>query len=870
MVKKLLLALYFVCFSFWVNAQEKDYYSALDQFLEHKTERNFQLLVNTSDTLQTPNPESKLAKVILDCNIAYYLEKKGLLHQAISRYKNAIDLLAKSKLMDYDIVNYAMIPLGNLYTKTNAYQEAENLIKGYISLSRKQNNTQNLRAGLINLSVPLQNQGKYQQAIALLEEAKVLAPQNINIKINLATNYVSIGDYKKANDIALQVLKEDSSQINAYKLLSQIALLENDTNKAVTLLLTALQIQQKQPTINYRNLAKTRITLAQAYLINQEQDLVIQQLDKVYAHWITQKIPGALPKTATLIAENTLLDALDLHAQVLLQKQDPKMALLAYRLAAQVSDLLNQPQLSQQSRLVLEASDKKRSESRIAILYNLYQETNDIAQLEKALYISDRSKSSLLSEATRDQTLLNRYTQDSLVIIFRQQQENIAQLERLLVEYRNSSQIEILEKTQNLYTKELLAKKKSRELLSKKYPELNRIKSPITLKDLQAKTLYTKNTVVSYFFGFKSVYQFVIGPDTLEFIQLAQNQETRDQLFNNCALYNTYFTNASAILNDPSGFCQQSLNLYQKLRLPKSQQLVIIPDGILSFIPFKTLLTQKATSTKFETMPFLVRDSRVSWQLSLYEYLKPYTSIIKNASVLGVFPVFDTTDLALTHSKDEAAAIQNTFPSALLMDKMATVDNAFAKASQHPILHFSTHAIGGSFTRPASIEFIDGSLYLNELYSKNLQPDLVVLSACETGVGPIATGEGTIHLARGFQYAGAKSVLFSLWKVNDKATAQLMKEFYAALKKTNNRDQSLQSSQLAYLNDKKNTNIKKSPYYWGAFVYYGPADITPQSHYGLWLWVLGVFGVFLTLLLIRKYGKPARIPFRKRIQENKT
>lgn len=837
------------------NAQEDAYYNALDQFLENPTQSNFEFLINSSDRLTTPNRESTLAKVIVDCNIAYHFERQGQLHAAINRYEEAITNYTQNNLQDYDIVTYAMIPLGNLYTKTNAYQEAEQMIKGYITLSRKQNNIQNLLSGLTNLSVPLQNQGKFQQAIAILEEARSRDPKNANILINLATNYMSLGKYNVARDITSLVLKIDASQVNAYKLLAQIALLEKDKKRAIAQLKVALRIQQKQINTPLRELAKTRIILAQTYLTNEDYEDALQELDTVYLQWIPSKTSRTLPAKEDLIADNTLLDALDLQAQIHYQQGNLEKALQAFHLAAHVSDLLNQPQLTQQSRLVLEASDKKRSESRLGLLYTLYQASSDLSLLEEAITISDRSKSSLLSEANKDQDFLNRYAQDSLVIAFRQQQENTTQLEKLLTNYSASGQMELLEKTQQTYASQLLAKKKSRQLLAKKYPQLNLENNSIDLKTLREKARATNHTVVSYFFGFTSIYQFIIGPEELEFNQLANDRELRDKFFNQCASYTDYFTNASTILNDPHSFSKQALELYQNFNLPQSPELVVIPDGVLSFVPINTLLTKETPSTVFEKMPFLVKETRVSWQLSLREYLKPSTSIEKNSKVLGVFPVFENTKLALTHSLDEAAGIEDTFSCTILLKQEATLGNAFAKAYQYPILHFSTHAVGGSFSSPASIQFRDGSLSLNELYSKNLQPDLVVLSACETGVGRIATGEGTMHLARGFQYAGAKSVLFSLWKVNDKATAQLMKQYYMTLEETNSRDLSLQTAQLTYINDPNTSNVKKSPYYWGAFVYYGPTDIATQATTTLWWWILAIFGVFLLLILITKYGK---------------
>lgn len=852
---KVFFTILFLFFFEGIHAQEAAFYKVLDQFLETPTQDNFELLITSSDSLQTPNLKSHLAKVVVDCNIAYYQERQGNLYKAISRYENAIDRYSQHPLEGYDIVTYAMIPLGNLYTKTNAYNEAENLIKGYITLSRKQKKPQNLLSGLINLSVPLQNQGKYSHAISILEEANALAPDNKDIPMNLATNYLSIGEYQKATNLAQGILKKDSQQINAYKLLSQIALQKGESKQAIQLLETAIKIQTKLPNQTLRDLTKTKLALTQAFSIQQDYELALTQLDDIYSSWHPNHSSGIVPSSKNLIPENTLMDALDLHAEIYTLQSQKQKALEAYLRASEVSDLLNLPQLSQQSRLTLEASDKRRSEKRLTILYELYQVQKEPALLEKALQISDRSKASLVSEAVKDKVKLTQYAKDSLVIAYEQRLQNLAQLEVQLLQKRESKDMDGLEEIQSIYSSELLLQKNLRESLSKKYPDLNQPKSIVTLKDIQTQAKQSQETVISYFFGFQTVYQFVIEANSANFYQIAQDKETRDKLFNSCVAYNTYFENASTILNDPIGFSTQSFKVFKALNITPSQQMVIIPDGILAFIPFNTLLTSPSTQRNFSEMPFLLKETQTTFQLSYKEYLKSSAGFQNTTKVLGVFPVFEGTPLALKHSKEEAKAIQEVFDTDVLIGDKASIPNTFTKAPQHTILHFSTHASGGNFTQPASIAFIDRSLYLNELYSKKLTPDLVVLSACETGIGRIATGEGPLSLARGFQYAGAKSVLFSLWKVNDQSTAHLMSRYYKSLKKTASRSSSLQEAQRAYLNDKNISNIKKSPYYWGAFVYYGPTDIPTEKKETFWWWMLGIFGVLLSIVLIRKYGK---------------
>ena len=108
----------------------------------------------------------------------------------------------------------------------------------------------------------------------------------------------------------------------------------------------------------------------------------------------------------------------------------------------------------------------------------------------------------------------------------------------------------------------------------------------------------------------------------------------------------------------------------------------------------------------------------------------------------------------------------------------------------------------------------DGFLRMNELFNLRLPADLVVLSACQTGLGKEIRGEGLIGLTRGFMYAGAQRVVSSLWQVDDLATAQLMKQFYSGMLKDNLPPAAaLRAAQLAMRKEKR----WSSPYFWAAF-----------------------------------------------------
>jgi CHAT domain-containing protein len=112
----------------------------------------------------------------------------------------------------------------------------------------------------------------------------------------------------------------------------------------------------------------------------------------------------------------------------------------------------------------------------------------------------------------------------------------------------------------------------------------------------------------------------------------------------------------------------------------------------------------------------------------------------------------------------------------------------------------------------------DGFLRAHEIYNLDLPAELVVLSACETGLGRDIKGEGLVGLTQGFMHAGARSVVVSLWNVNDKATAELMARFYRGMLRENKTAAAaLRTAQIEMLQQRQ----WQSPYYWSAFVLQG-------------------------------------------------
>lgn len=332
-----------------------------------------------------------------------------------------------------------------------------------------------------------------------------------------------------------------------------------------------------------------------------------------------------------------------------------------------------------------------------------------------------------------------------------------------------------------------------------------------------------------------------------------------------------------------------------------NKRLLVVPDGALQYIPFNALPAAGSTE---DPRPLLL-DHEIAYQSSASALV-----IMRNAArdrtpskAIAVFadPVFEADDprLRSTRSGDDAAsktgedeqalhqALRDTgvswagrsIPRLLASREEATAVLEFAsgdmnqealdfsadKASatnpelrDYRIIHFATHGVFDNEHPELSGLLLsrfdpfghqkEGFLRLDDIYNLDLSAELVVLSACNTGLGKDVKGEGLVGLVRGFIYAGTSRVVASLWKVDDDATAELMKHFYRKmLQERRSPSAALREAQLAMWQKQR----WRAPYYWAAFVmqgeYSGTIDIRQRG--SRLPWYLPAIGLLVVLFI---------------------
>lgn len=301
-------------------------------------------------------------------------------------------------------------------------------------------------------------------------------------------------------------------------------------------------------------------------------------------------------------------------------------------------------------------------------------------------------------------------------------------------------------------------------------------------------------------------------------------------------------------------YVSSATELYNYLIAPFAKdltsELLLIPDGVLASISFDALLRNKPENlANFNTYPFLIHQYTITNHFSAATMLTMSGSSSSDTLVnnlLAFAPFYDQNSAALRKqlmnpnavryglselpfSGDELRKIQNLFKgnSRLFWGASATKDTFLKWAPHYQIIHLATHGKANfdeGFFSFLAFKSIDTSKVFDlltgiDFQTIRLHANLVVLSACETAVGEFNLGNGMISLSSALASSGARSILSSLWKVNDKSTMQIMDLFYKELKQGKTKDKAIQLAKLKYL--QQSNAFAKHPFYWAGFQLYG-------------------------------------------------
>jgi CHAT domain-containing protein len=405
---------------------------------------------------------------------------------------------------------------------------------------------------------------------------------------------------------------------------------------------------------------------------------------------------------------------------------------------------------------------------------------------------------------------------------------------------------------------------------------------PLTLKETQERILNDETALLEFALGNERSYAWLVTRNNILSFELPARGEIESrakslyQVFVNHQLVNGESIEerakreaaASSLL--PGEIVSLSKLLLDPLAGKLStKRLLIVPDGALQYIPFQVLLDPDSHEQLIQNHEIVNQPSASTLALVLAKVNA--RKVAANAVAVLADPVFELNDPRVTRNSPQTSGLPGEMlavrralrdvgvtPDGLQIPRLfasgreaneimavaplrgslkavgfaATRNLVFsADLASYRIVHIATHGIINN-ERPEESGIVlslidqhgrsqDGFLRLQDIYNLKLPADLVVLSACSTALGKDVRGEGLIGITRGFMYAGAAGVVASLWKVDDEATAELMKHFYAALFEKGMPPAA--ALRVAQLELAKNSRWQ-SPYYWAGFVIQGQYD----------------------------------------------
>ncbi|MDX1911147.1 MAG: CHAT domain-containing tetratricopeptide repeat protein [Saprospiraceae bacterium] len=806
----------------------------------------------------------------IEASRGWHLFEMGRIWQAVQAYEAAARCYEPYRYPDFDAVEVVYKPLGVHYTRLGDDDKALATFHKALALGGDDESM----AGLYcNIGLAFWNKGDYQAAETNFRTGLTLttvsAAKRALLLGALAQSQLDQGRIRDAAATAassLQLLNGpiDNGPMLEYRCYSRrtagIANLKLGRFAAAERLLSgALEDAEAMFGTHSRDVGKIEVARSRLFLLMEKPEMALAASDRALVAVLPDFKPSSSHKAQPIAdffyEENTIFEALIAKAEAakaLFEYAGETSwlvcALECHDLAWQAEARLRRVYQYSSSKLHLQKDARLREEAAMEIVRALYEQTGEIAWLEKSITLAERSKAVLLFEAMQDNLLRQRKTlNDPRFAQINALRQGLSYFDKnLLLEPANEKAVQWRMEGDALRG-QIAALEQS---LRKAYPEF----AGLEFQAAQWLPAYTDFTdgemLVEYFISARWVDIWVFSPKNTPL----WTRIPADSAWQNLVLrYLAFFENDFAILNNPSDFFQTAYALWQKLLPPATASagvLTIVPDGILNFVPFEALLTRTDAHTTLRNADYLVRNQEVRYAWSL-AVLRQQRNLRSGASksLLAIAPGFAQHERGLAPLAAPDFSGKN---AALLRGADATLAQFLQQAPQYRILHFSTHAFAGEQPR---IELMDQSLLLPDLYALPLQADLVVLSACQTGLGKEEKGEGVMSLARAFASAGAACVVSSLWSVNDQSTARLMEYFYQRLDGGATSGAALRQAKLAYLADPSVETAALTPYFWAGLVHVG-ADRRLGEGSRLSVWVLvSALGLALLGGWLRRYWR---------------
>lgn len=763
--------------------------------------------------------------------------------EAVDHYLVSLDILRKieDEHKEENIGNLLAL-IRNAYLNKKAYKKSSSFGKQYIDhlLKEKKINKNKLAAAYNATSMILEKDQDYAGALDYVEKSLFIFENELPVKND---DQIGFG-YMNKSSIYLSLNKLNLAEESAKKSLKYLAA------ESVTKGFNAYDKGINTIIRNHRN-------LAEIYRLRKDYKKAESYYDKIFELFGYKKDGDFLKISNKALLFQVVSLYAELYSEWGKNSNDLTHLKRSEELFDQSLKLYNyrrKNQSKEDSKLILSKDGLKNYEGYINLLNELFKQTDDPKYVHQIFDISEKSKAASLYEALQHAKALNfAGIPDSLIAQEQDLKLQINLLDKkrdgLLMSGASETNPTLLALSSNLFDARQ-AYQTLEKYFEVNYPAYFQLKfdlNTINLKEVQQNLLSTDQTLIEYFVGEKSIFILVINQDEAKVVEVKRDfplaEWVKDFRKSN---------EEHAFHMEIKTYCSVAHNLYNKLMAPIAadlkDQLIIVPDGVLGYLSFEALLVEPVIKVqRFKKHHFLIRDKQISYSYSttLLKQLKERQhKMTASKKLLAFAPFFDGDTTMLTsisrlpgeeevevlkplpNTGEEVYGIQKIIGGDVYYKMEATEEKFIEQAHNYKIIHLATHGKAndqaGDFSYLAftvqkdSIE--NEIIYMRDLYNLQLNADMVVLSACETGIGELQKGEGIISLARGFTYAGAKSIITSLWSVEDKCTKEIMIAFYKYLDQGHTKDAALRQAKLDYLNNDQTTHVDAHPFYWSPFI----------------------------------------------------
>jgi len=546
-----------------------------------------------------------------------------------------------------------------------------------------------------------------------------------------------------------------------------------------------------------------------------------------------------------------------------------ELALDNYRAAYQQIIIARQSIGDELSKPFLMSKFHKSIENSIVCAHMLYRKTNNQKFIQDILYFVELTKYlNVLDALQRAERANNSEVPVELLFQLEATRKELNKLQRLELQDEHLSLSS--DSVASLRDQILNLIETRRELMSeiakhsgKKAFNPDNIMST---SDIQKK-LKSDEQIVEFFWGRDSIYAISLTDQSANVTATANVSEMDSLLL---AVRNMLEGQRSYTPVQVQNYSRMTSRIYHQLFQPviDRKKIIVIPDESLNLIPVEALVVNhQREKLTFKNLAYLINDHEITYAYSssiLFHKTVDNTTEIKN--VLAFSYSDDSGEVGIDRQNHlqglpgtdkELETLSRVFKKVMSFSGRDALKATFINHAQdHDLIHLGVHGIGDPkvmdnsrlIFRGDSLEM--GDLYAYDIYNLNIDARLVVLSACETGLGKRQTGEGIFSIARAFSYAGCPSVVMSMWRAADTFTASIMDKFYENLNDGSSVGTSLRASKLRFLDE--SDELSAHPANWAAFVLNGQDQSFAKASTPAAIWlILVAAGVVLTYFAVK-------------------